>query len=60
MKGPSLIALSPDSYSIAVAVNDQIHFFNALTGQSDEVIENVCNGKLKFYDDTNKFNPIYF
>jgi hypothetical protein len=43
-----LIALSPDAYSVAVAVNDQIYFFNALTGELDEVIENVCNGKFKF------------
>ncbi|RNA06630.1 transducin beta 2 [Brachionus plicatilis] len=45
-KGPSLIAISPDSYSVAVTVNTTLLFFNGLTGQCDEVIDNVFNDSI--------------
>lgn len=45
-QGPSMVALSPDSYTIAVVTNKTLRFFNALTAECDEVIENVCNEKV--------------
>ena len=48
--GQSLIALSPDSYSIAVSVNNQLIFFDGLTGDKDESIENICTGRLSISD----------
>ena len=44
--GPSLIALSPDSYSIAVSVNSQLNFYSALDGECLQTIENVANGSF--------------
>ena len=44
-EGHSLIALSPDSYTVAVVTSTKLIFFNALTAKCDEVIENICNGK---------------
>lgn len=44
--GPSLIALSPDSYSVAVSVGDKIYFFDGLTAKCDEIIENACNDEI--------------
>lgn len=42
-KGPSLIAISPDSYSVAVTVNTHLMFYDGLTGNCDQVIENIFN-----------------
>ena len=45
-KGPSMIALSPDAYTIAVVTNKNLSFFNGLTAECDQVIENICSGKF--------------
>jgi hypothetical protein len=45
-KGPSLIAISPDAFSIAVISNNQLRFYDALTFKCDEIIDNACSGKL--------------
>jgi len=42
-KGPSMIALSPDAYTIAVVTNKNLSFFNGLTAECDQVIENICS-----------------
>lgn len=42
-KGSSLIALSPDSYTVAVVTNKNLRFYNASTAECQEVIENICN-----------------
>lgn len=47
-KGPSLIAISPDSYSVAVTVNTKLFFFNGLTGECDQIIDNVFNSNIFF------------
>ena len=44
--GPSLIALSPDSYSVAVSVSSQLSFYSGLDGECLQTIENVANGIL--------------
>ena len=43
-KGPSILALSPDSFTIAVASLNQLSFYDGLTGECDQSIENFCNG----------------
>jgi hypothetical protein len=43
-KGQSLVALSPDAYTVAVVTDKQLCFFNGLTAECDQIIENVCNG----------------
>ena len=59
--GPSLIAISPDSYSIAVSVNNHLMFFDGLTGKQDELVENICNGKIRsifnIFTSVLKFTP---
>ena len=42
--GPSLIALSPDGRSVAVAQESAITICNSLTGDDEEHIENVHSG----------------
>lgn len=44
-KGPSLITISPDSYSVAVTVNTKLLFFNGVTGECDQIIDNIFNSK---------------
>ena len=48
-EGPSLIALSPDSYTVAVASNKTLSFFSTTTAKCVEFIENVCTGNLKIH-----------
>jgi hypothetical protein len=43
--GPYLVALSPDAFTLAVACNFNLNFYDALTGKCDQVVENMCNGK---------------
>ena len=43
--GPYLVALSPDAFTLAVASNCNLNFYDALTGKCDQVVENMCNGK---------------
>ncbi|CAF0719924.1 unnamed protein product [Brachionus calyciflorus] len=45
-KGPSLIAISPDSYSVAVTVNNKLYFYNGLNGECDQVIDNIFNDSV--------------
>ena len=45
-KGPSLIAISPDSYSVAVVINFKLLFYNGLNGECDQIIENDYIGKI--------------
>lgn len=46
--GHSLIALSPDSYSIAVSIENKLCFYNTLNAKCDISIENVCVGNKIF------------
>ena len=57
-EGSSLIALSPDSYTIAIASNKTLSFFSAITAKCEEFIENVCNGNFSFH--INYFNLNFF
>jgi hypothetical protein len=41
----SYIALSPDSYCIAIVTGTELHYINALNGKTDQIIENICQGK---------------
>ncbi len=45
--GHSLIALSPDAYTVAVLTDKKLSFFCAITAKCDEIIDNICNGRLK-------------
>ena len=45
-KGASHVAISQDSYTLAVTVGDQLHLINALNGQTDQVIDNVCTESI--------------
>lgn len=56
-QGPSMIALSPDSFTIAVVTNKTLSFINTLTGKCDEVIENICNEKVNeiLFSNDNKY-----
>ena len=45
--GPSLIALSPDGRSVAVAQESAITICNSLTGDDEEHIENVHSGMYR-------------
>ena len=45
MKGASLIAISPNSLTVAVTVLNNLYFYNALTGKLDETVENFSIGK---------------
>ena len=45
-KGASHVAISQDSYTLAVTVGDQLHMINALNGQTDQVIDNVCTESI--------------
>ncbi len=45
-EGHSLVALSPDAYTVAVVTDKKLSFFSALTAKCDEVVDNICNGKL--------------
>lgn len=38
------MALSPDAFTIAVSSYSNLSFFDALTGERDQVVENICNG----------------
>ncbi len=49
-KGPSLIAISPDAFSIAVISNNQLRFYDALTFKCDEIIDNACSGNIANID----------
>jgi hypothetical protein len=44
--GRSLIALSPDSYSVAVAIENKLCLYKTTNAQCDISIENVCVGKI--------------
>lgn len=48
MKGASLIALSPDSLTVAVTVLNNLYFYDAITGKLDETVENFCRGLNRF------------
>ena len=55
--GPSLIALSPDAYSLAVSVGQMLYFFDTLSANCDETVEKMCTDcvhELCFTND-NKF-----
>ena len=43
--GPSLIALSPDGRTVGIAQESSVVICNSLTGEDEEVIENVHSGK---------------
>ena len=46
IKAPSVVALSPDSYTIAVTAGSQLSFINALNGDCDQVIDNICTDSV--------------
>ncbi len=46
--GNSLIALSQDSSSVAVAVENKLYFFKTTDAKCDNFIENVCVGEYIF------------
>ena len=47
MKGSSLIAISPDSLTVAVTVLNNLYFYDAVTGKLDESVEGFSTGKLR-------------
>ena len=47
-KDESLIAISPDSYTVAVVISNKLYFYDALNGQCDQTIENISNGKNEY------------
>ena len=40
-----LIALSPNAYSVCVAVDNKLYFYDTLHGKCDNTIENLFFGK---------------
>lgn len=59
-EGPSLIALSPDALTVAVVTNKNLCFFNGLTAELEEKIENVCieNVREILFSNDNKYLAI--
>jgi WD40 repeat protein len=58
--GPSLIALSPDGFSLAVTINKQLSFYNTITSECDETIDDVCEGSVSeiSFSNDNKYLAI--
>jgi len=55
--GRYLVALSPDAYSVAVAAENNIAFYNSISGKLDSLIECAFNGKIieVAYDNESKY-----
>lgn len=57
VKGPSLIAISPDSFSVAIVINNQLRFYDALNYNCDQIIDNVFNDSASeiLFSNDNKY-----
>lgn len=42
---PSHISLSPDGRSVAVGGDNSIGFYNAVSGEEEEVLKNIHDGR---------------
>lgn len=47
--GPYLVALSPDAFTLAVTTNCHLSFYDGITGESDQLVNDICNGSLIKY-----------